>query len=68
MLNKTILESATAIIQQFWDIESYGTVPKDYVSVMTLEDKQSVETLKEAPSNLEIVILSFIQSFIVERE
>ena len=35
---------------------------------MTLEDKQSVETLKEAPSNLEIVILSFIQSFIVERE
>ena len=39
MLNKVTLESATDIIQQFWDIKSYGTVPIDDVSVMTIEDK-----------------------------
>ena len=47
MLNKVTLESAADIIQTFWDIESYGTVPKDDVSVMTIEDKQSLEILKE---------------------
>ena len=47
MLNKVTLESATDIIQKFWDIESYGTFAKDDVSAMTVEDKRSVETLKE---------------------
>ena len=47
MLNKVTLESATDIIQKFWDIESYGTVPKDDVSAMTVEDKRSVEILKQ---------------------
>ena len=47
MLNKVTLESATDIIQKFWDIESYGTVPKDNVSAMMVEDKRSVEILKE---------------------
>ena len=47
MLNKVTLESAADIIQKFWDIESYGTVPKDDVSVMTIEDKRSLEMLKE---------------------
>ena len=47
MLNKVTLESATDIIEKFWDIESYGTVPKDDVSVITIEDKQSIEILKE---------------------
>ena len=42
MLNKVTLESATDIIQKFWDIESH-----DDVSVMTIEDKWSVEVLKE---------------------
>ena len=45
MLNKVTLESATDIIQKFWDIELYGTVPKD--DVMTTEDKRSVGILKE---------------------
>ena len=45
MLNKVTLESATDIIQRFWDIESYGTV--DDVSAMTVEDKRSVEILKQ---------------------
>ena len=35
MLNKVTLESAADIIQKFWDIESYGTAPKNDVSVMT---------------------------------
>ena len=39
MLNKVTLESATDIIQKFWDIESHGTVPHDDVSVMTIKDK-----------------------------
>ena len=39
MLNKVTLESATDIIQKFWDIKSYGTVPKDDVNAMTVEDK-----------------------------
>ena len=47
MLNKVTLASATDIIQKSQDIASYGTVPKDDVSVMTIEDKQSVEILKE---------------------
>ena len=47
MLNEVTLESATDIIQRFWDIESYGTVPKDDVSAMTVEDKRSVEILKQ---------------------
>ena len=47
MLNKVTLESATDIIQQFWDIKSYGTVPIDDVSVMTIEDKWSIEILKK---------------------
>ena len=47
ILNKVTLESATDIIQKFWDIESYGTVPKDDVCAMTVEDKPSVEILKE---------------------
>ena len=47
MLNKVTLASATDIIQKSQDIKSYGTVPKDDVSVMTIEDKQSVEILKE---------------------
>ena len=47
MLNKVTLESATDIIQRFWDIESYGTVPKDDVSAMTVEDKRSIEILKQ---------------------
>ena len=47
ILNKVTLESATDIIQKFWDIESYDTVPKDDVSAMTVEDKRSVEILKE---------------------
>ena len=42
MLNKVTLKSATDIIQKFWDIESH-----DDVSVMTIEDKWSVEVLKE---------------------
>ena len=46
MLNKVTLESAADTIQKFWDIESYGTVPKD-VYVMTIEDKRSLEILKE---------------------
>ena len=47
MLNKVTLESATDIIRKFWDIESYGTVPKDDVRAVTVEDKRSVEILKE---------------------
>ena len=42
--NTVTLESTTDIIQ---DIESYGTVLMDDVSVMTIEDKRSVEILKE---------------------
>ena len=41
------MESATDIIQKFWDIGSYGAVPKDDISKMTIEDKQSIEVLKE---------------------
>ena len=45
MLNT--LESAADVIRKFWDIELYGTFPKDDVSVMAIEDKRSVKILKE---------------------
>ena len=48
MLNKVTLESATDIFQKFWDIESYGTVRKDDVSVMRIEDNPLVDILKES--------------------
>ena len=54
MLNKATLESATDIIQNVWDIESHNTVSKDDVSIMTKEDKRSVEILKKPTSKLEL--------------
>ena len=48
MLNKVTLESATDIFQKFWDIKSYGTVRKDDVSVMRIEDNPLVDILKES--------------------
>ena len=47
MLNKVTLEAATNIVKKMWDIKSYGTVPKDDVSIMAIEDKRSIEVLKE---------------------
>ena len=52
MLNKATLESATDIIQNVWDIESHNTVSKDDVSIMTKEDKRSVEILKKPTSKM----------------
>ena len=54
MLNKATLESATDIIQNVQDIESHDTVSKDDVSIMTKEDKRSVEILKKPTSKLEL--------------
>ena len=47
ILHKVTLESATDIIQKSWDIKWYSAVPKDDISVMTVEDKKSVEFFKE---------------------
>ena len=48
MLNKVTWESATDIFQKFWDIKSYGTVPKDEVTQSTITySKLTTETLEQ---------------------
>ena len=46
--NKFALDTSTDnLIQKFWDIESYGTKPKDDINVMTVNDKKAMEILQK---------------------
>ena len=46
--NKFTLDtSADNLIQKFWDIESYGTKPKDDINLMTVNDKKAMEILRK---------------------
>ena len=52
--NKLSIEPSTDnIIQKFWDIESYGTMKKNDINVMTVNDKRAVEILQKTTTKHE---------------
>ena len=54
LINKLALNTSTDnLIQKFWDIESYGTEPKDVINVMIVNDKRAMKILPKTTTKYE---------------